>query len=171
MALSFLFKKIMDNISEIFVKVGLDQFFKNLIKIPIEKIHHQKLEKNLKFMKNKIFTSLERPLLYLYFDIIFMVLSCLFKKIMDNISEIFVKVGLDQFFKNLIKIPIEKIHHQKLEKNLKFMKNKIFTSLERSLLYLYFDIIFMVLSFLFKKIMDNISEIFVKVGLDQFFKN
>ena len=67
----------MDNISEIFVKVGLDQFFKNLIKIPIEKIHHQKLEKNLKFMKNEIFTSLERPLLYLHIDIIFMVLSFL----------------------------------------------------------------------------------------------
>jgi hypothetical protein len=89
-------------------------------------------------MKNEIFSSLERPLLYLYFDIFFMVLSFLFRKIMDNISEIFVKVGLDQFLKNLIKIPIEKIHHQKLEKNLKFMKNEIFTSLERPLLYLYF---------------------------------
>ena len=35
---------------------------------------------------------------------------------MDNISEIFVKVGLNQFFKNLIEILIEKVHHQKLEK-------------------------------------------------------
>ena len=67
-------------------------------------------------MKNEIFSSLERPLLYLYFDIIFMVLSFFKKKIMDNISEIFVKVGLDQFFKNLIKIPIEKSSPPKIGK-------------------------------------------------------
>ena len=76
----------MINISEIFVEVGLDQFFKNLIKnlitkfntkFRLKKVHHQKLEKNLKFMKNEIFTSLERPLVYLHFDIIFMVLSFL----------------------------------------------------------------------------------------------
>jgi hypothetical protein len=43
-------------------------------KFRLKKVHHQKLEKNLKFMKNEIFTSLERPLVYLHFDIIFMVL-------------------------------------------------------------------------------------------------
>jgi hypothetical protein len=51
---------------------------KNLItkfntKFRLKKVHHQKLEKNLKFMKNEVFTSLERPLIYLNFDIIFMV--------------------------------------------------------------------------------------------------
>ena len=64
----------MNNISEIF---DSNSFLKIESKILIEKIHHQKLEKNLKFMKNEIFTSLERPLVYLHFDIIFMVLSFL----------------------------------------------------------------------------------------------
>ena len=43
-------------------------------KFRLKKVHHQKLEKNLKFMKNEILTSLERPLVYLHFDIIFMAL-------------------------------------------------------------------------------------------------
>ena len=64
----------MDNISEIFDSTS---FLKIESKILIEKIHHQKLEKNLKFMKNEVFTSSERPLLYLNIDIIFMVLSFL----------------------------------------------------------------------------------------------
>jgi hypothetical protein len=41
---------------------------------------------------------------------------------MDNISEIFDSTS---FLKIESKILIEKIHHQKLEKNLKFMKNEI----------------------------------------------
>jgi hypothetical protein len=46
-------------------------------KFRLKKVHHQKLEKNLKFIKNEIFTSLERPLVYLHIDIIFMALSFL----------------------------------------------------------------------------------------------
>ena len=48
MVLSFLFKKIMDNISEIFVKVGLDQFFKNSIENSDWKNSPPKIRKKLK---------------------------------------------------------------------------------------------------------------------------
>ena len=61
-------------------KLDSTSFLKIKSKIPIEKIHHQKLEKNLKFMKNEIFTSLERPLLYLNIDIILWYLHFCFKK-------------------------------------------------------------------------------------------
>jgi hypothetical protein len=75
MVLSFWFKKIMIISVKFSSKLDSTSFLKIQSKIPIEKIHHQKLEKNLKFMKNEIFTLLERPLVYLHFDIIFMLLS------------------------------------------------------------------------------------------------
>ena len=64
----------MDNIVKFLSKLDSTSFLKIKSKIPIEKIHHQKSEKNLKFMKNEVFTSLKRPLLYLHINIIFMVL-------------------------------------------------------------------------------------------------
>jgi hypothetical protein len=50
-------------------------------------------------MKNEIFTSLERPLVYLHFDIILWYFHFWFKNNRQYINENFVKVGLAQFLK------------------------------------------------------------------------
>ena len=105
MVLSFLFKKIMDNISEIFVKVGLDQFFKNSIENSDWKNSPPKIRKKLKIYEKWDFYIIRKAITlsaywYNFYDTFIFGL-----KIIVNVSVKFVsKLGSTSFLKIWSKI-------------------------------------------------------------------